>query len=190
MFNFHVPRFDSAQLEAVCRVLGDTVHGLKGEEIGYILAEIRIADTDPGITKWKRTFNALARAQNDYQAGNHTILLINNAMTPARNVSTLELFDWRRDGLNVTLAFAGFGVNRKGQVIRATVETTVEGARARAGRLHATLESRGAHPEVFRYCRAELMQGNYFHAVFEAVKGLAERRHLLSSRQYRRQKGH
>ena len=31
------------------------------------------------------------------------------------------------------------------------------------------------HPEVLKYCRTELMQANYFHAVFEATKGLAQR---------------
>ena len=31
------------------------------------------------------------------------------------------------------------------------------------------------HPEVVKYCSAELMQDNYFHAVFEAAKGLAQR---------------
>ncbi|WP_243668601.1 TIGR02391 family protein [Methanoculleus chikugoensis] len=30
-------------------------------------------------------------------------------------------------------------------------------------------------PEVPKYCRAELLQDNYFHAVFEATKGLAQR---------------
>ena len=31
------------------------------------------------------------------------------------------------------------------------------------------------HPEVLKYCRVELLQDNYFHAVFEAAKGLAQR---------------
>jgi uncharacterized protein (TIGR02391 family) len=33
---------------------------------------------------------------------------------------------------------------------------------------------------VFEYCRAELLEENYFHAVFEAIKGLAERIRKLS----------
>ena len=36
-------------------------------------------------------------------------------------------------------------------------------------------QSRRIHPEVLKYCRTELMQQNYFHAVFEATKGLAQR---------------
>jgi uncharacterized protein (TIGR02391 family) len=73
-----------------------------------------------------------------------------------------EQFDWRRNGLNVVLAFSGFYIREDGQVIRATQETTLAGAKARAGRLKATLEARGTHPEIFKYCRAELLEENYF----------------------------
>lgn len=176
----HIPCFDSTHLEAVCKVLADTTNGLKGEEIGYILADVGIPDPDAGITKWKRLFNALALAQNTYRVGNHLILFINRAMSPARYISTPELFQWRRNGLNVALAFAGYAVRDDGKVVHTTAETTLEGARARAGRLRSLLESRGTHSEVFKYCRAELLQENYFHAVLEAVKGLAERVRQLS----------
>ena len=33
---------------------------------------------------------------------------------------------------------------------------------------------------MFKYCRAELLEENYFHAVLEAVKGIAERIRQLS----------
>ncbi|MGH9893682.1 MAG: TIGR02391 family protein, partial [bacterium] len=41
--------------------------------------------------------------------------------------------------------------------------------------LVAKINGRKTHPEVLRFCRAELLQDNYFHAVFEATKGLAQR---------------
>ncbi len=156
------------------------MNGLTGPEIGYILAEIKVPDLDAGNTKWKRLFNALAAVQNEKQIGNYLVLFVNLAMDPARYVSKPDIFDWRRDGLNVTLAFAGYGVNERGQVVHTTRETTLTGARARAGRLRSTLEARGTHQEVFAYCRAELLEDNYFHAVFEATKGLADRIRKLS----------
>ena len=175
-----LPCFDSAQLEATCKVLGDTSNGLKGDEIGHILAQLGLLDPDPGFTKWKRLFNALVNAQNMHKVGNHLVLFINHAMAPARYTATPELFVWRRDGLNVALAFAGYAVNERGQVTHSTPETTLAGARARAGRLRSVLESRGTHTEVFNYCKAELLQENYFHAVLEAVKGLAEKIRQMS----------
>lgn len=175
-----IPCFEGPVLEAACRVLGDTANGLKGEEIGRILAEMELDDFDVGNTKWKRLYNALATAQNTRQIGNYLILFINRAMAPAKYLSRPELFHWRRDGLNVALSFAGYGVNDKGQVIFSTRESTLEGARARAGRLRSQLEARGTHSEVFTYCQAELLEENYFHAVFEATKGLAERIRVMS----------
>lgn len=175
-----LPCFDSSQLQAACKVLGDTTHGLTGTEIEYVLREIRIADPSPTLAKWKRIFNALVEAQNEHQVGNHLILFVNKAMAPARYTTTPELFTWRQDGLNVALAFAGYAVRDDGKVVHSTPETTVQGARARAGRLRTLLESRGTHTEVLKYCRAELLDENYFHAVLEAVKGVAARLRLMS----------
>ena len=171
----HLPCFESAQLKAACKVLGDTVNGLTGGEIGQLLRELDIPDPYPTITKWKRLFNALAEAQNKHRVGNHLILFVNRAMAPAKYTANPELFAWRQDGLNVALAFAGYAVRSDGKVVHTTRETTVQGALARAGRLRVLLEGRGTHAEVLKYCRAELLEENYFHAVLEAVKGVAER---------------
>lgn len=177
----NIPCFETSQLEAVCKVLADTTNGLKGNEIRHILADMRLDDLDAGITKWKRLFNALANAQNTHQIGNYLIMFVNRAMSPARYISTPELFEWRRDGINVALAFAGYSVREDGKVVHTTRETTLTGALARVKRLTSILESRGTHSEVFKYCRSELLEENYFHAVLEAVKGIAERIRQLSS---------
>jgi hypothetical protein len=56
-----VPPFSPQHLEAICRVLADTDTGLTGSEIGYLLQDSRIVDTDPSNTKWKRLFNSMCR---------------------------------------------------------------------------------------------------------------------------------
>lgn len=175
-----VPLFSSQHLEAACRVLADTERGLSGTQIERLLQEIEIADPSPGMTKWKRLFNALAGAQNQHQVGNHLIMFINRAMNPVNYARDAAAFAWRRDELNVVLAFSGFYVREDGKVGHADKATTLDAARARAGRLKAALESRTVHTEVLNYCRAELLDENYFHAVFEATKGVAERIRQLS----------
>ena len=122
-------------MEAACRVLADTERGLTGAQIERLLQEIKIADVSPGITKWKRLFNALAEAQNQHQIGNHLILLINLAMNPVNYARDPGAFRWRRDELNVVLAFSGFFVRDDGRVGYADKATTLDAARARAGRL-------------------------------------------------------
>jgi uncharacterized protein (TIGR02391 family) len=175
-----LPCFDASQLEAACRVLGDTEKGLTGAEIAHLLREIAVIDSDPALTKWKRIFNALAGAQNTHRVGNHLIMLINRTMAPARYADRPGLFHWRQDGLNVALAFAGYAVRDDGRVERTTRATTIRDARSRASRLRTLLEDRSTHQEVLKYCKAELLEENYFHAVFEAVKGVADRLRSMS----------
>ncbi|WP_420466848.1 TIGR02391 family protein [Panacagrimonas sp.] len=175
-----IASFSSQHLEAACRVLADTVQGLSGTQIERLLQEIKVDDPSPGMTKWKRLFNALAGAQNQHQVGNHLIMFINRAMDPVNYARDPGTFAWRRDELNVVLAFSGFYVREDGKVGHADKATTLDAARARAGRLKAALESRAVHAEVLNYCREELLDENYFHAVFEATKGVAERIRLLS----------
>lgn len=172
--------FNSQHLEAACRVLADTERGLTGTQIERLLQEITITDVSPGMTKWKRLFNALAGAQNKHRVGNHLIMLINRAMDPVNYARDPGTFKWLRDELNVVLAFSGFSVREDGKVIHADKATTLDAARTRAGRLKAALESRNVHAEVLKYCRAELLDDNYFHAAFEATKGVAERIRQMS----------
>jgi len=47
-------------------------------------------------------------------------------------------------------------VREDGKIGYADKATTLDAARARAGRLKAALESRAVHAEVLNYCRTEL----------------------------------
>lgn len=167
--------FAVAHLEAACRILADTEQGLTGTQIERILQDMKVEDVSPGMTKWKRLFNALATVQSKHQVGNHLIMFINRAMNPVGYSRDTKLFDWRRSELNVVLAFSGFQVNEEGKVVRTIKETTLAGAKARAGKLRVALEARATHSEIFKYCTAELVADNYFHAVLEAIKGVAQR---------------
>jgi uncharacterized protein (TIGR02391 family) len=172
--------FNAEHLQAACKVLGHTSLGLTGPEIGYVLQDMKVVDVTPNMTKWKRLFNALVGAQNTHQVGNHLIMFINRAMNPVSYARNQQAFEWRRDELNVVLAFSGFYIREDGKVVRSAQESTLTGACARAGRMRAALEHRNVHPEVLKYCRSEFIQENYFHAVLEAVKGVAERIRALS----------
>jgi hypothetical protein len=102
-------------------------------------------------------FNALAGAQNQHQVGNHLIMFINRAMNPVNYAREAAAFAWRRNELNVVPAFSGFYVREDGKVAHTDKATTLDAARARAGRLKAVLESRAVHAEVLNDCRAELL---------------------------------
>ena len=78
-------------------------------------------------------------------------------------------------GLNRILRFHGVEYRDDGQFYNVDATRTLSEAQRRAAALENKVEFRRIHPEVRKYCRAEYMEENYFHAVVEAYKGLAER---------------
>lgn len=140
-----------------------------------MLGNLGLTDDGPDQTKWIRLFNALSNAQNKHSVGNHTVQLINAVMRPEAYLARPELFKSRQTALNQVLSFAGFRVLDDGRVGHTVKATTLDEALARAGRLEHQLRTRGVHPKVLAFCRAELVQSNYFHAVLEAMKSLKVR---------------
>lgn len=175
-----IERLDTATLEALCGVLGDTGGGLTGSEIGGLLRQCQIDDVAPGITKRHRLYEALAARQQRDGVANNVIAFVQAAMHPARCVGKSQLFTERQAGINAVLSLAGLGVDDQGQVIAAQRARTASEAEACAGRLRAELVRRQVHADVLKACRAELLEENYFHAVLEATKSVAEKVRQLS----------
>lgn len=166
-------------LERVSKILGDTDEGLKGAEIGYFLEQCGIKDIVPDITKWKRLYSAFANEQNQKHYSNTILKFIQTVVNPTRFTSR-ETFERKRNALNEPLSFIGYQLGENGKFHEIQVSTTITEAQRRANELLYTLKARNAHSEIFRYCTAELVDNNYFHAVFEACKGLFERIRQLS----------
>jgi uncharacterized protein (TIGR02391 family) len=161
-------------LEGIARILGDTNRGLTGSEIGHILQIAKLKDVDPSNTKWKRIYNSFADFQNKNQTSNNILNFIKLSMDPARYVGNKNLFDELRDELNQQMSFAGFQLSDSGKLQKIKASSTLSEAEERVAKLKSKLQSRNGHQEVFKYCKAELISNNYFHAVFEAVKSVGE----------------
>lgn len=175
-----VPPFNAQQLTALAKALGDTDDGLTGTQIENLLAQCTIPDVDPTLTKWKRLFNAFVAFQNKRGFGNHVVVLINRAMAPVQFTVDPARFNRWKDRLNVILAFSGMSVGNDGKVRWVKPASSLDEAVARANRLQYLLENRGVHPDVLLYCKAEWLQENYFHAVFEATKSIAAKIRALT----------
>ncbi|MDS1138904.1 TIGR02391 family protein [Pusillimonas sp. SM2304] len=166
--------FSQDQLEAIAGALGDTSAGLTGTEIQHLLASSKMTDPGP-ITKRVRIYNAFAESQNTKQNRTHVLAFIRQAMKPARYSREPSRYEPLRALLNQALAFAGLVIDEAGELSSVKVARTLPEAQRRARELRADLEGRGVHPDVLRFCRAELLADNYFHAVQEAVKSVAEK---------------
>lgn len=175
-----VPPFGSGSLTTIAQILGDTKDGLDGGEIGQLLAECRIEETTNTSTKWRRIFNELAAVQNATQSGAHVIGFINKAVSPARHTTNPARYRFFVDKLIPVLSLSGLTINRDGRVAKAPKAASLNEALARAASLRSELERRGAHAAVLAACQAELVVENYYHAVFEAMKGVGDRLREMS----------
>ena len=170
------PRLNEATLQALCDIIGDTGTGLTGSEIGRCLSACGISDTHPGITKRHRLFEALRAKQEEDRYANGVLAFIEHVMDPVRYVDQgKEEFQNRRSALNRVLALGGRALGEDGRLRKSFQARTITEAEAAASVLRKALTERQVHGDVLRYCRAELVEGDYFHAVFEATKSVAEK---------------
>ncbi len=172
--------FSSGQLEAICKALAGTESGLSGSEIGHTLSQVGVADADRSATKWKRLFNALAARQIEDKSGDRVLAFIHASLQPSRYAGNQSVFDERRRAMNVALAFSGLQYGQDGKFRRCAATATLAEAEKRANRLRALMEQRNVDPDVLVFCRTELLQDNYFHAVLEATKSVAGKLRALT----------
>jgi uncharacterized protein (TIGR02391 family) len=170
-----ISSFNEANLEQVCNVLGDTCTGLTGSEIGRYLTECSIYDPMPRMTKRIRLYEALVAKQRQDGCANNICAFIKRVMNPVLHVQAPGYFESKQAELNRVLAFEGLKLNDEGKLERCKQARTISDAQAIADRLRQKLVERGVHSDILKFCRAELVQENYFHAVLEASKSVAQK---------------
>ncbi len=167
--------FDSAVLERISDVLADTSSGLTGSEIGKHFAQLGITDAMPGMTKRVRLFEALRLRQEQDRCGNLVVAFIQQTMSPVRHTGSKDWFENKRTELNTVLAFSGYELGADGQIRVRTAAKTIDQAEQKAQRLRNELHRRGVHADVLKFCTAEWVKDDYFHAVLEATKSVSQK---------------
>jgi uncharacterized protein (TIGR02391 family) len=170
-----IPKLNEANLEALSDILGATDTGLTGSEIGRYLRECNCPDPIPQMTKRHRLKAALAQKQDSDQCANNVLAFVERVMSPLRFVGHRELYETERGKLNTVLAFSGLKLGEDGKLREISTASTLSEAEAMASALRKALVERKVHADVIKFCRAELVVDNYFHAVFEAAKSIAEK---------------
>jgi len=171
-----LPPIALEQLHGLSEVLADT---LSQGEIERLLDICGITPV-PGKNKTARIYEALAAAQKRYSASNKAIEFVGRVISPARYMHRPNDFKEHRQRINVVLALIGYCVSEDGSVAAVSPASSLRAATERANSLRSELSARGVHPEVFRFCRPEVLDENYFHAVLQSVKSLTERVRAMS----------
>lgn len=166
-----LPRLTESSLDAICRSLADAA---THKEVGILLRQCGIEEAG-GQPKWERMLLALCRRQNQDQCGNNVIAFVCAVLHPSRFDGRLEAFEDFRAKVNYQLSFCGLSINERGQPQVVSAATTISEAQKRANELRAELLHRNVHPDVLKFCKAELLQDNYFHCVLEATKSVAQK---------------
>jgi len=166
-----IASFDETHLRKVAETLAAA---LTHRELTAIFAECSIAEAG-GNPKWERILLALKVRQGQDECGNSVGAFIQGVMDPVRFVNQSEDFAYLRDSLNQILSFSGLTLGADGKLRAAVPARTLEEAEVRAGRLKTELRRRQVHADVLKFCKPELLKENYFHAVLEATKSVADK---------------
>lgn len=170
-----LPILTPNQIEKIAHILGDTDNGFKGYEIGHHLAQCRMDDPDPGLTKWKRLYNAFCISVNSSGSANAIFRFIQYCMEPVQGLNDPERYCWMKLELNKVLMFVGVEIRDDGQFHSVAQAQSLGEVHRRTKELRDKLTGYGAHLEVLSCCRDELLAQDYFHAVQEAAKSLCDR---------------
>jgi uncharacterized protein (TIGR02391 family) len=167
-----IPSLPEGRVEALAKLLGECG---SGSDISRLLRDRALVDASGESTKWRRLYFIFLDSQRQHHCANHVLDFIQALLTPARFVGRSEQFEHHRQELNRILGFSGLEYGNDGQFRQIQAVRTLDEAESRLRTIRAKFQGRRIHSEVLKYCRVELLQDNYFHAVFEAAKGLAQR---------------
>lgn len=163
--------FTTQQIEKISKLLGDC---RTGSQISNILKQHDITDCSGESTKWRRLNYVLMDTQTKDRHVDKVLAVIKSILDPVSFTDSPSMFEGTRTDLNLILAFSGVEYGADGGFKRCQVAQTLDQAMMRQNTILKKLNGRNMHPKIMQYCKAELMQDNYFHAVFEASKGLAQ----------------
>jgi len=167
-----IPPFNEGTIEAIAKVMGDCG---SGSDISRVLTNCRLEDNSGESTKWRRLNHIFLTTQRETSSPNGILQFIMTFLAPTRFVRSNDEFEKHRSNLNTILVMNGLEFGKDGKFRIVNPASTIDEAEKRVHAVRERFKGRIMHPEVNKYCNTELMQENYFHAVFEAAKGLAQR---------------
>lgn len=179
---------DEQQLKAVCDVLAETNLGYTKTELTRLLQQsgIEIVSDEKcsngyvyqiGLNKRDWLYNCLAMEINKSHSLNRVYLFLEKALNPVAftDERNRDKYNYLLEGTNKALLLAGLEITMEGKLIEVVQAKTLDEVDRRVNSLRRQLYNRAIHNEVQKYCIKDYLQKDYYDAVFEAAKGLAER---------------
>jgi len=176
------------QLKAVCDVIADTNRGLTKTELSRMLEQCQIQLVNDGkssngytytlgLNKRDWLYNCFANELNKNGTFERIYLFIEKVLNPVSytDESKREKYNFLFEETNKALLLAGLSVSKEGVLNEVVQAKTLDEVDRRVNDLRRHLYNRAIHQEVGKYCIKDYLRKDYYDAVFEAAKGLAER---------------
>ena len=178
------------QLKALCDVLAnsDPKCGLTESEIRIKLGQCSIDAVNKGnrsnrytyqigLNKRDWLYNCFVKEINTTKQFEAIYRFIENSLDPV-NFTQFERRDKYKylfDEVNKVLMLIGLEILENGKIQETVKAETLDEVDKRVKSLEQKLTDRNIHPDVKKYCIKDYLQKDYFDAVFEAAKGVAQR---------------
>lgn len=128
-----------------------------------------------GDNKQNRIFKNFVNEYNKSGSDLKIIKFIEYVVSPSKYVDNKKKFDELVDSLNKVLLFMGCDIENDGKIHIARKAKTIDDVLNRVDTLKSELKKRNIHFQILKYCSKEYLANDYFHACFEAVKGVYDR---------------
>lgn len=181
------PTLDKKLIANLSNVIGATEVRIPKSELERILASLGIEILSDGRINSPYYYNAKADNKRTWlnkclcnayekQGAGKVWEFIECILSPARYVQDYqrELYTSLLDNVNKVLMLYGCKVNNSGKLILTEKASSLSEVDERVNHLTSELVKRAIHANVLKYCRADYLRKDYYDAIFEAAKGLAE----------------
>lgn len=181
------------QLKSLCDIVAHTSQGLTKSELTILLGQCGIYTIDDGsfrsqsgyflgLNKRDWLYNCLATELNKSCSFSKVFSFLQVALNPAlyTTIDKREKYRYLLEETNKILLFVGLSIDQSGRLVEVPQAQTLTEVDQRVNRLKKALYDRAIHAEVQKYCIKDYLREDYYDAVFEAAKGLAERVRQIS----------
>lgn len=174
---------DNPIIEHISRILAEELTGYK---IDIMFHNLNFKNFDKTLnrghasTKWIRIMETIVHECKKINDAGPLFEVIQYVTRPAMYIEKPNEWTDLLRKINTQFMFYGYEINDSGTVIKIKTVHSFTDAQRRLKSFNERLSEYEIHSEVFKYCRDELFSDNYFHAIFEASKGLLERIRKLS----------
>jgi uncharacterized protein (TIGR02391 family) len=164
--------FDQNTLRSLSKIIGEQI--LTHKQINEQFQNSGLVETGEGTNKPDRIYYTLIARQKQDKCANNVLSFVLKIINPKRYDSEEE-FERHRTAINEKLLYEGIEIDKSGQAKIVDKAKTISEAKRRSMRIKERVHGIGIHPEILPYCEAEWLNENYFHAILEITKSVAER---------------